>query len=496
MRILYLSLIYPNKKGVVNMSQVQLKKSLSTVDLFSIGIGAVIGWSWVIYAGPWSTFGGSLGGILAFLFGGIICTFVGLAYAELSSAMPRAGGDLAFAFEGLGDRWAYVAGITVAYALLTLIIVETIMFPLILESLGFPLIKFGPLYELGSETVYLSYILISVLINFLFAYLNYLGIEFSKVFQTITVVVLLLAAVFYVITGVTLGGVENAKPLFTSSTGIVLVILMVPGFMSGFNIVAQAVEEANIKPRTIGIVVIGTIWASVMFYILIILGASFAVSEEVRDTGQIVVLESLSTLFTGSDLPKVFVALAALIGMLTSWNAAYIGGSRVLFALGRAKYIPEKFGTLNPKHQTPLYPIAVLFLISSFSALLGTSQNIFTSIVNIAGFMMSISWLLVVLSFWKLRRSKPNMNRPFKIKHGKVVGILGIVSLIFLMFLYTPLNPIGGLTMIELIILTAILLFIVLIYVGYVRKHPVKYEERRELILGKDAGREDGEGVG
>jgi len=347
------------------MSQVQLKKSLSTIDLFSIGIGAVIGWSWVIYAGPWSTFGGSLGGILAFLLGGIICTFVGLAYAELSSAMPRAGGDLAFTFEGLGDRWAYVAGITMAYALLTLIIVETIMFPLILESLGFPLIKFGPLYELGGETVYLSYILISILINFLFAFLNYLGIEFSKVFQTITVVVLLLAAIFYVVTGMTLGSVENAKPLLTSPTGVVLVILMVPGFMAGFNIVAQAVEEANIKPRTIGIVIIGTIWASVIFYILIILGASFAASEGVRDTGQIVVLESLAALFTGSDLPKVFVALAALIGMLTSWNAAYIGGSRVLFALGRAKYIPKRFGTLNAKHQTPLYPIVLLFLISS-----------------------------------------------------------------------------------------------------------------------------------
>lgn len=49
------------------MKEQLLKKSLSTMDLLAIGIGAVIGWSWVIYAGVWSTLGGSLGGIIAFI---------------------------------------------------------------------------------------------------------------------------------------------------------------------------------------------------------------------------------------------------------------------------------------------------------------------------------------------------------------------------------------------------------------------------------------------
>jgi len=109
---------------------------------------------------------------------------------------------------------------------------------------------------------------------------------------------------------------------------------------------------------------------------------------------------------------------------------------------------------------------------------------------------MSVSWLLVVLSFWRLRKSNPDMNRPFKIKNGKLVGILGIVSLIFLMFLYTPLNPIGGLTSIELTILIAILLLITLIYVIYVRKHPIVHEERRKLILGDESDIQDEKNTG
>lgn len=467
------------------MGEVQLKKSLSTVDLLSIGIGAVIGWSWVIYAGPWSTFGGSLGGIIAFIFGGIICSFVGLAYAELSSTMPRAGGDISFSFIGLGDKWGYLSGATVGYALLTLIIVETIMFPLIVESLGFPLIKFGPLYELAGETVYVSYILLSISINLLFAFLNFKGIEFSKVFQTITVAVLLIAALFYGFAGVSLGSVENATPFFTSTTGLVLVMLMVPGFMSGFNIVAQAVEEANIKSKTIGTVVIATVWASTLFYIFIIIGASFSASYEVRDQSQLVVIESLVTMFNGNELPKMFVAVAALIGMLTSWNAAYIGGSRVIFAMGRAKYLPSRFATLSKKHQTPTFPIFLLFIISSFGAFLGTSQTIFTSIVNISGFMMSLSWLLVVIAFKRIRKQYPTLHRPFKVRNAGVIGNLGLVSLFGLLLLYTPLNPLGGLTAIEITILIAILLFIFLIYFFYVKKHPVAHEERKKLLLGE-----------
>ncbi|PIC77531.1 hypothetical protein CSV74_05430 [Sporosarcina sp. P19] len=468
------------------MGETQLKRSLTTVDLLSIGVGAVIGWSWVIYAGPWSTFGGSLGGIIAFIIGGIICSFVGLTYAELSSTMPRAGGDVSFSFIGLGDKWGFLSGATVGYALLTLLIVETLMFPLILVSLGFPLIKYGPLYELGGETVYVSYILISIFINLLFALLNYKGIEFSRVFQTITVGVLLLAAVFYVFAGVSLGNFDNAKPLFTSTSGLILVMLMVPGFMAGFNIVAQAVEETTIDSKTIGRVVIATVWASTLFYIFIIAGASFSSTAGVREESQLVVIESLVTMFNGNQIPKTLVALAALIGMLTSWNAAYIGGSRVIFALGRAKYLPERFAHLSVKNQTPTYSIFLLFIISSIAAFLGTSQTIFTSIVNISGFMMSLSWLLVVIAFLKIRKNHPLLERPFRVRYGKIVGIISLVSLVGLMVLYTPLNPLGGLTLTELSILAVILLMIIGLYVFYVRRHPVSYEERKLLLLGEE----------
>ncbi|MFC4801441.1 APC family permease [Neobacillus sp. GCM10023253] len=467
----------------VSKHNAQLKKSLSKWDLLTIGVGAAVGWSWVMYAGVWTSVPGSMGGIIAFLIGGILCSFVGLAYAELASAMPRAGGDIVYTFKGLGDRWAFFAGACVGYGLLTLIVVETIMLPIILGALGFPLPKIGALYSIGGETIYASYVIVSILFNFFFAFLNMKGVEFSKVFQTITVAVMLLAAVFYVIVGVSLGDIDNAKPLVSSLSGISLTLLMVPGFLAGFNVVAQAAEETNVKPKMIGRLVVITVWASAAFYILIIIGTGFSANLEMRQTAQIVVLDSLVQLLHGSQTAKIFVAIAALIGMLTSWNAAYLAGSRVLFALGRAKYISKGFSELHIINKTPSKAVMFLFILSSLGAFLGTSKSIFMNIVNVSGFMMVCSWLLVVITFMVLRKKEPNLNRPYRVAYGGAVGWLAILSLVFFLFLYTPLNPLGGLSVPELVVLSILLLTILALYFINVQRSNISREEREKFLF-------------
>lgn len=62
-------------------------------DVLTLAFGAMIGWGWVIMAGDWLERGGVLGTALAFIAGGIMCGFVGLTYAELTGALPLAGGN-------------------------------------------------------------------------------------------------------------------------------------------------------------------------------------------------------------------------------------------------------------------------------------------------------------------------------------------------------------------------------------------------------------------
>lgn len=467
-----------------NKNTVSLNKSLSKWDLLSIGIGAVIGWSWVIYGGVWVTTPGSMGGVLAFLIGGILCTFIGLTYAELSSALPYAGGDIIYTYEGIGPKWAYFSGALLTIIFAGLIIIETIMLPLMLVALGFPVPQFVPLYTLGGEVVYLSYIIFSIIVNLFFAVMNFRGIEFSKAFQTITVAVLLFASIFYIGSGVVLGNVENAKPFFTGFQGLSLTLLMVPSFLLGFNAIAQAAEETSIKPSLIGKIVIITVWASVLFYIFIIIGTAFGADSLLRESANIVVLDSLLSLYPTSSIPMLFVAIASLIGLLTSWNAAYIAASRVLLSLGRGSYIPVKFSKIHPKYKTPGLATMVLFVASSFGAFLGTSQQIFGSLVNVVGFFAVFSWLLVTIAFVRLRKLQPNLDRPYRVKRARLIGFMAIVSLIFYIFLYTPLNPLGGLTFAELMITVGILVVIMVIYFKYVHFASVDEKYRKSQLFG------------
>src|SRR5690606_41133525 len=80
----------------VSMEKRQLVRVLSKKDVISLSFGAMIGWGWVVLAGYWILEAGTIGSILAFLIGGLMVVFVGLAYAELVSAMPKVGGELVY----------------------------------------------------------------------------------------------------------------------------------------------------------------------------------------------------------------------------------------------------------------------------------------------------------------------------------------------------------------------------------------------------------------
>ena len=77
-------------------------KVLSKSDVFVLAFGAMIGWGWVVLSGEWIQTAGTLGAILAFVLGGIMVLFVGQAYAELTSAMPKCGGEKCILYLYLG----------------------------------------------------------------------------------------------------------------------------------------------------------------------------------------------------------------------------------------------------------------------------------------------------------------------------------------------------------------------------------------------------------
>lgn len=89
-------------------SDTGLLRTLGRWDTLAVGFGAMIGFGWVVLVGGWLEDAGTLGAVLAFVCGGLVMTLVGLTYAELVSALPRAGGEHHYALRALGLRPAFV----------------------------------------------------------------------------------------------------------------------------------------------------------------------------------------------------------------------------------------------------------------------------------------------------------------------------------------------------------------------------------------------------
>ena len=461
-------------------------KSLSKWNLLSIGIGAVIGWSWVIYAGYWSVTPGTLGGILAFVVAALLCSLVGLVYAELTSAFPKIGVDVSITFMGLGQIPALIVSWCVLYLWMSFILVEAIMFPIILGNLGIEVPVFGEMFTVLGTPVMLSNVIIAVVFNTFFAFINYRGVKISGWVQTAAVAVLTLAALFFCGSGIALGDSSNAQPLFTDSAGLTTIMLMVPGFLSGFNAIPQAVEETNVSPKTVGRLVLYTVWGSALFYILIIAGLAFAMPESMRAGDGLVVVEAVSMLFGGSKLAAAFITFASLLGMLTTWNAAYIAGSRFLYGMARAKFLPEKLAVIHPKYRTPKNAIILMFVIGTLVPFAGTNSTIYVGLMNIASFGLVITWLFVSVTFIKLRNTMPEIRRPYTVPYGKAIGWISVVFCIAYLFLYTPWGP-SGLLPIEWAGVAVIAVIAVIVYFSYnIRGGRMDYEERKKLLTGEE----------
>lgn len=462
-----------------------MKKSMSKWDLLSVGVGAVIGWSWVIYGGYWGTMAGTIGGIITFVLAAVLCSFVGLVYAELTSAFPRNGVDVSAVYLGMGHIPSVISCWCVMFLWCSFALIEPMMFPVIMGNLGIAIPQFGPMYQVCGVQVMLSDVIIVMIFNTFFAYVNFRGANVSGRIQTACVILLAAAALFMCGSGFALGSPSNVQPVFTSAAGFTTVMLMVPGFMSGFNAIPQGVEEADVKPKTVGKLVVGAVWGSAIFYILIIAGLAFAVPYEVRSGDGLVVIEAVRTMFGGNPVAVGFVTFASLVGMLTTWNAAFLAGSRFLNSMSRAKMLPPVFADLHPKYQTPHKAVLLLWVLGTAAAFLGKAAPIYYGLMDINGFTIVVSWLLISVAFLQIRRKMPDLERPFRVSQGMLVGVVSAIFCTAWLFLYTPWGP-SGLTAGEWIGLIAYILAGVMVYLLWNRRGgKVERDEMLELLFGR-----------
>lgn len=476
--------------GVVGGERQTFAKTLGRGEIWAFAFGSVVGWGWVMLAGGWVSSAGSVGAIIAFVIAGLVCCFIGMAFAELCPMIPQTGGVLVFTYRAGGYKFGWFAAWAMAFAYVAVACWEGPAFGSAVEYLIPGLTNNADvLYSIEGYDVKLPWLIISVAGTVFTIVCNWIGMSFAKIVNTIAALALVAGGLIFFFGGITLGEAANAMPAINNGfSGIFIVLMAAPAMFVGFDVIPQSVEDMKIPMKQVGKMVILAIVLGAIWYILMILGSSFGAPAEVRDNASIPVAD-IATYIYGSKIFGSFVIIAGIGGILTSWNAMYIGATRILFAMARAKMLPPVFAKLHPKHNSPTAALILVGALGIASTFLG--KNALGWFVDASSFGTVVAYLCAAIAFYMLKNQEPDTERPFKAPLGKFMAILAIVSAGLFVCIYLPFSPSGGLGQMEwiMVALWTVIGIILAIAVRHSSYSQVTTAEREYLIFGEEYAR-------
>ena len=406
-------------------------------DILALAFGAMIGWSWVVLTGAWIGSAGTMGAITAFVIGGVAILLISLIYAELASALPFAGGEHVYSERALGSGASFVCtwGIILGYA--SVVTFEAVALPTVLDSL-IPGLDRVYLWQIAGWDIYLSWVLVGVVGAAIMTALNIVGVRMVALVQSVVVIAILLVGVLLVSGAMVTGDISNMEPLFKDGiSGITLVLVMVPFMFVGFDTIPQVAEEIDLPFRDIGVVLVVSVAMAIVWYGLIVLAVGLVLDQAAIGSSTAVTAEANARIY--GEAGGTLLLVAGLAGIITSWNAFILGGSRAIYALANGGLLPKFLGELHPKYHTPKNAILLLGLLSAIGPFFGRPALVW--VVNAGGLGIVIAYVMVTWSFLILRKREPDLERPYKVPYGEFVGILALVLSIGMTLLYLPGSP-------------------------------------------------------
>src|SRR5271163_3187723 len=250
-----------------------LARKLRLTDYFTLGWGTMVGVGWLVVMDDWLLRGGSLGAVLGFAIGGALLFPIGWVYGRLVAAMPDAAGEIAYTAAAFSRPVSFSTGWMMMLAYFIVCPWEAVAVGRIAGYI-LPSLDSMEIYSIADRPVYLPHLLIGLGLTALLTTLNYRGIRLSATFQNWTSFGTLALFIVFVALGASRGSPQNFPPLFTHAplVSFLLVVQIVPYFMTGFESIGKAAEESASEfggqgfQKAIGMAVL----AGILFYTIII----------------------------------------------------------------------------------------------------------------------------------------------------------------------------------------------------------------------------------
>jgi amino acid transporter len=271
----------------------------------------------------------------------------------------------------------------------------------------FPSLDSLEIYRIAARPVYLPHLIIGLGLTALLTALNYRGIRLSATFQNWTAFGTLALFIIFVALGASKGSPRNFPPLFTHAplVSFLLVVQIVPYFMTGFESVSKAAEESTSEFRSQSF--LKAIWMAILvgilFYITIIAAVAF-VAPWHDLTGEKFMTAVAFQRAVGSRWIVNIILAAALLSLFKCFNGNFVAASRLVFALGRRGLIDGGAGRIHSQHQTPSVAVLCVGLATAVCMLLGDA--ILVPITEVGSVACAIGWAATCAAYVSMRHAK------------------------------------------------------------------------------------------
>ncbi len=430
-----------------------LKRTLSSSGLIALGIGAIIGAGLFSLTGIAAADHAGPAVMLSFIVAAVGCAFAGLCYAEFASMIPVAGSAYTYSYATMGEFMAWIIGwdLVLEYALAgaTVAVSWSQYFNELMQIMGIHLpqqLLAGP-WEGGMIN------LPAIIIVCLLSLLLMRGTQESSVVNNILVILKVNVVILFIVLGWQFINPANHTPFIPTNEGEELVkqgkmswgeffssgyfghygisgILRASAVVFfafiGFDAVSTAAQEAKNPKKGMPIGIIGSLVICTILYVLF----SYVMTGLAPYTAFSGDAKPVATAFekTGYHFLNTAMIVTIIAGYTSVILVMLLGQSRVFYSMSKDGLLPKIFSDLS-KRQTP-WKTNLIFMVF---------VSIFAGFVPVSdlGHMVSIGTLfaftLVCIGVLVLRKTNPNIERPFKTPLVPLVPILGILVCIAMM---------------------------------------------------------------
>jgi APA family basic amino acid/polyamine antiporter len=406
-----------------------LKRAVGTLDLTALGLGAIIGTGiFVIIGEAVGDSGPAI--VLSFVLAGVTCIFSALSYSELASAIPVSGSAYSYSYATLGELVAWIIGwdllleyglsvaaIAVGWGAYFNDVLDSVFSTTLPDSIALPPGDGG--------TVNVPALFVVLVVGLVLM----IGVRESARTNTIMVMIKLAVLAMFVVVAVsafTGDHFDNFSP--NGWSGIREAASVIFFAYIGFDAVSTASGEARNPGRDLPIAIIGSLVIATIIYIVVALAAVGALPADKLAGSDSPLSDALRD---GADVGWAadIVSFGALVAITSVILTVMFGQTRITVAMGRDGLLPSIFGQVSKTRGTPILATAIFaVLIAIMAAFLPLSE--LAKLVNIGTLF---AFLLVNIGVIILRRTKPDLERRFRVPGVPFTPLLGAALCLYLM---------------------------------------------------------------